>query len=475
MAEIEKLPVPAFQNGTIREAALDEVLSPNDTVELALNLNFDRIGALQTRNGLTILGEQIQESQPVLGIGNFRNNAGSTYRALAKVNQNVHAYNGSSWSSVRSGLAASSKARFTNFVGYTYMVNGNANQAVSTYNGSGSFGSTNIGSLAAADFIENYRTRIWTGNQSNDKLFYTDVASTSGVISGGTSFIQISPQDGERITGLKRYPRALLVFKNNHIYRIFSTTSTDPDPSIFRGTYSHESIVEGKNGISYHHPSGFYNFVFDGDQIEISRPIADIVSAIPRTYYENISGWSDDNNKYWSIGDITLGGVSFSNIVCRYTISTQVWTVYSYGSEIRSAGLYDDGTTLRTIVGNDNGKVLTFDSGNTDDGTPIFYDLITHPMYFTNLRSSSKTLSEIATLHQNGQGGNLSYQIDSDKGSVWRPIGQLTKDLYQVDKLNAKFTKIRFRLSGSSSGSPFIFRGWELLNMMTDGELRKPQ
>ena len=275
------------------------------------------------------------------------------------------------------------------------------------------------------------------------------------------------------MTGLFRHPRALLVFKNNHIYRVFSINSTDPDPSIHRGTYSQESIVQGKNGISYHHPTGFYDFVFDGEQREISRPIIDIVQAILRSYYENVSGWVDDDHKMWSIGDITLGGISFSNIVVRYTISTQVWTVYSYSTEPRCGILYDNGTTLTTVIGDDVGNVKTFDSGTSDDGTSIHYDLQTHWLSFTSIKSTSKNLTDIASLHENAHGGNLSYQLDSDLANEWRPIGSLTKDLYQRDNMNAiYFYLIRFRFHGSTIGSPFNFRGWELFDMLTEDAIK---
>lgn len=475
MAVIPNLSLPILQNGVVREQAVDEVLAPENTAQFALNLHFDRIGALQLRKGMTAVGGQIASNTAILGIANYRNNARTVYRALAKVGASVYAFNESSWSSVRSGLTASGKARFANFIDLTYMVNGNANEVCSTFNGT-TFGTSNVASLPKGDFIEQYRSRIWVGDSSTDNLYYSDVVGTDNTLTGGTSYLQISPQDGEKMTGLKRHPRALLVFKNNHIYRVFSINSTDPDPSILRGTYSQESIVETKNGIYYHHPTGFYQFVFDGEQREISRPIIDIVQAIPRSYYENVSGWSEDDAVCWSVGDITLDGVSFTNVVCRYTISTQIWTVYSTASEVRSAGQYDNGTNIYNLVGDDNGYVLQWGAGTTDNGTAISYDLITHWVYFTQIKSSVKSISEIACLHENAQGGNLTYQMNTDRPNEWRPIGTIRKALYETFNVNAQnFTRIRFRLSGHSAGSVFTFRGFEALNMTTNGELKKYQ
>lgn len=470
MPELPDIRIPVPQNGLVREAAVDETLVPENTVEWSQNLTFDRIGAITLRKGLAALGGQVEPGAPVLGMALYRNNAGTTYRLLAKVDQNVYAYNGSSWASVRASLTASSKARFTNLVDYTFMVNGTGNQALNTYNASGNFGTTNDGDLPAGDYIENYRNRIWVAQATVDKLYYSDVVATDNTITGGTSFLQISPADGEKITGLKRHPRALLVFKQNHVYRVFSINSTDPDPSILRGTNSQESIIESKQGIHYHHSSGFYNLVFDGAQQEISRPIIDIVQAISRANYDNVCGWADDDHLYWSVGDITLGGVSFNNVVTRYTLSTQVWTVYTYAQEIRSAAVYDNGTTLRNVVGDHDGNVLVFDSGTTDNSDPIFYDLITHWYYFTDIRATRKTLNAITSLHENAAGGNLSYQVDREGPNEWTPIGSLSDDLFKVhDNFEAKFSRIRFRLSGNSSGSPFIFRGFEALGMMTEG------
>lgn len=471
----EKLSLPPYIKGMVREAAVDSPMSPPDSVELSLNLHTDTIGAMKLRKGLTLLGAQVEAGAPVLGIGNYRNNAGTTYRALAKVDTDLYAYNGSTWSSIRNTLVAASKMRYTNFVDYTFMVNGHGalGDDIKSYNGT-AIGTTNVASLPKGDFIENYRSRIWVADNSVDKLYYSDVVTTSNTITGGTAFIQISPADGEKIRGLKRSPRSLLVFKENHIYRVYNINSVDPDPAINRGTYSQDSIIESKSGIHYHHPTGFYDYVDGGEQKEISRPIIDIIQAIPRSYYDNVSGWADEDHLYWSVGDITLGGVAFNNVVCAKTLSTENWTIYSYGSEIRSAGLYDSGTSLIQLVGDDAGNVLQFNTGTTDNGTPIFYDLQTHWLYVSQLRTSAKSFTELSTLHENAQGGNLEFQIDTDSPNKWRPIKGLTRNLYQIDSLNAKdFTRIRFRFVGNSTGSPFLFRGWEFLNLLVGGQIKK--
>lgn len=457
-----------IKNGIVREAAVDQSLSPQDSVEFALNVEFDSIGAITRRKGLTRLGSQ--QSGDVLGMGFYRNNAATTYATLAKIAGTVYANTGSGWNSVRTSLGAATKARFTNLVDYTFMVDGNTGSACSTWGGSGSFGSTNVASLPAGDFIENYRNRIWVADNSTDKVYYSDVVTTSGTITGGSSFLQISPADGQKIRGLFRHPRALLVFKENNIYRIYNPNSEDPDPSIQRGTYSQESIVQAKDGIYYHHPTGFYKFMFEGEQEEVSLPVSDIVKAIPRSSYESIAGWADDNHVMWSIGDITLDGISLTNLVVRRTISTQVWTVYSYPTQILSSTLYDSGSTLVPLLGDDDGNILQFDTGNDDFGSTIHYDVITHWITFSSLQSLQKDLNKVVAMHENAEGTQLAFQVDMDNArkttNAWRPIDQIKQALTEEFGLNAQhFYRIRFRIFGNSSGTPFKFRSLDFVDL----------
>ena len=462
MAKLQNIILPFYSEGIIRSAAIDEVVALPSSVSMATNVHFDRIGAFKTRNGTTTLGAEIVASTPILGLHNYINNADTTFRLLAKVGTAVYDYNGSSWTSRRSGLSATSKARFTNLVDYTFMVNGNGNEICATYNG-GAFGTTNVADLPKGDYIENYRSRIWIADSSDDKVYYSDVVTTGGTITGGTSYLQISPQDGDKITGLKRSSNALLVFKQNHIYRVYSINSTDPDPFINVGTYSQESIIETKAGIFFHSPKAFYQF--DANPLDISKKIIDVVEAIPRSYWGSISAWEDGDHILWSIGDITLDGISMTNMVCRYTISKQLWTLYSYPFEIRSASKYDNGTTLTNVIGGDVGKVYTFDDGNDDDGTPIFYNVETQFYYLTSSKIDKKDIDEMVALFENAQGATVSYKIDDDSTATWRPIGQLKNKIYQVLNVGANnFTRIKFKLSGNIIGNSFIFRGFEILN-----------
>lgn len=459
--------------GIVRDAENSHVMNQdNNTCELAINLNFDSIGSMTSRPGMTQYSD-IPSTDPVISLGSYADISGGVRRLLVQRGDEIYSNDGTTSTSVRT-LSNSNKARYKQYVGYTYMVNGNATAGgdpVQTFDGA-TFSTTNTGSMVEGDYIEAFEGRLWTADSSIDRLYYTDVADPSGTITGGTDFIEnLSPQDGESITGLKTYVRALLVFKQNHTYRVYGSEKVDPYPAIFVGTYSQESILEGKDGLYFHHSSGFYKYTIEGNAREISRRISDVVDAIPRSNYEDIFGWVDPkgNQLYWHVGDITFKGITYDNVVVRYTISTEVWTIYSYGVDITAAINFDDGTEIAPIVGTPNGVTAYIDRGKTDLGIPIFFEFESHWMPFTETFSMNKKQKEIAIYHENASGSNVSYRLDSDHRNKSRPVGKITNDivtrLRTPDDFNAEFSRLKYRITGETSGDIVRLYGIELLSL----------
>ena len=58
----------------------------------------------------------------------------------------------------------------------------------------------------------------------------------------------------------------------------------------------------------------------------------------------------------------------------RYTLSTQIWTIYDFAdTNITALIRYDDGTTIEQIAGTSTGLVGKLDSGKTDFGNAIIF------------------------------------------------------------------------------------------------------
>lgn len=468
----------SLQIGLITESAVSENRMPLDAVTESINFHFDKIGSATLRKGTTRLGQQL--SGNCLGLYEFRDSGSGTNNQITAVfGTDFYYLSGSTWTSRRSGLTASSKARFTTFLDFLWMVNGA--DATAIWNGAPGTAFSTSGNASGAPigkFIENYRSRVWIAGNSNypDRVYFSSLPSAEAtpVITWDTdvatgNWIDISPSDGDNITGLKRSKNALVVFKQNHIYRIYSVAETEPDPKINVGTYSNESIVETKDGLYFHHPTGFYSLNENGAQ-EISKPIIDIVNAITVANYSKVCGWQDGDHVYWSVGDVTIGDVTYTDLTVRYTISTQTWTHYQYPQQFLMKSEYNDGTTLFRLVGDNNGNVLKVNVGNTDNGTPINYSLIHSWQSLDGLLSTRKNLGKMLFSHDKGSGTIVQWQQRGDLSNDWsKSLSGQFKNIDTVfNSLDVFGHKVRFRITGTSTGEPFEYRGYEILD--TDSE-----
>lgn len=474
--------IPYPTEGVIRTAQLNDTIAPENSVQLAVNMNFDRVGAMITRPGVTEYAPQ--RAGEINSFGTWNPLTGNA-RLLAQVNSSqIFAWDNVSWTLVRA-LSGGGIARYDQFLNLTWMVNGTSGDPVATYNGV-TFGSTLVPvGFPKGHFIQaGFEGRVWVADRDTDVIYFTDIVqftppSTYTLTYDSTrNFIKnFSPQDGDSITGLWRVPRALLVFKRNHIYRIYGAYSVDSYPAYNVGTYSQESIVEAKDGLYFHHPSGFYKFNYDGQPTEISRKIIDFVRAVAAAGSVFVKGVYDGfDNIEWTAGNIiTVDSVKYSNCVMRYTISTQTWTIYDYvGNLITAMVSYDEGVSggpFLPIMGTFAGKVGVLGTGTTDFGQPIYFEMIDRWRSFTDMYAKSKAISGINVYTENAAGTRLEYQTEKTPPNVYEYIDTIT-DQYDALFPNANtidFANIRLRLSGNTSGTPIVFHGIEILSIQDKG------
>jgi len=478
-----KIPFPT--EGVIRSAQLNDTICPENSVQLAVNMHFDRVGAVVTRLGVETYATALSGSVKAFGALNLLGGAQVLY---AQVGATIYAWSGLAWVSVRGSLTGSGKARFSQFLNRIWMVNGSSGDVPKTSNGT-AFDTTDVpATFPKGDFIQaGFGGRVWIGDASKDILYYTEIVDSSDGITYDTPLVfditknflsKFSPQDGESMTGLFRVPKALLVFKQNHIYRVYGVDSNnlgnvDDYPAYNVGTFSQESIVQAKDGVYFHHSSGFYKFAYDTQPTEISRRVIDFVKAIPRSAYENVVGVYDGYDAVkWSVGSLTVEGVTYANCQMRYSISTQVWTIYDYaGTNITALIKFDNGTTIEQVCGTSTGLVGKLDSGYTDFGADIYYELIDRWRSFTDMFCHSKNESGIALLTENAGGALFQYQTEKAFPNVWTDIDTVSEEYASIfpNASTDDFNLIRTRLRGYSKGEPIIYHGIELLSIQDKG------
>jgi hypothetical protein len=476
----------SLESGLLTDLAVSENRRPETSVSESINWDFQTIGAAKTRQGITQIGNTL--SGNILGIHQLIDtvNVPATGTSLIAVNGTVAYYlAGGTWTSKRTGLTSGAKARFTDLLNITFMVNGV--DATATWDGNPSDSFVTSGSATGAPigkFIETFTGRVWIAGNATypDRLYWstkslpavTQTVTWSTDPTTGTQWGDISPNDGQNITALKKYQNMLLVFKQDRIYKVQNISTVDQDPAYVVGTYSQESVVETKEGLFFHHSSGFYKYNVYHLLEEISVPILDIIRAIPASAYSSVAGWIDPldaDHINWSVGTVTYGGTTYQNMVVRYRLSTQVWTHRSYPVQFLCSGRYTDGTTLYNVVGGTNGKTYQYNLGTTDDGTPISYSLIHRWENIDGLLSTRKVIQTMLFNHYGGAGTNVNYQVEGDPTNDWsKRVGKGQFGQYNTgfNSVGIKGRKIRIRVSGQNTGGPIEYSGFELVGAMDE-------
>lgn len=487
----------SVESGLITKNAVSESRRPETSVEESLNFHFDTIGSATLRKGTTIIGGQL--GAPITGIHYFVDSlhAGARTQLVVASSTNLSYLSGTTWVPIRMGLTIGSKARFSTYLDYMFMVNGTESTAVWDGNTAGGFTTGgNASGAPTGQYIENFRSRMWIAGNATypDRLYYSSIPSSvvTPIITWSTDpatglWIDISPSDGDTITALQRFKNKMIVFKTNRIYRVFDIGQVDPDPYYSVGTSSAESVVETKSGVFFHHSSGFYQYnVYDVVQ-EISGPLRkDIMQAIPSSSYGSVVGWleADGDHVCWSVGTVVVNGVTFTNLVLRYTISTMVWTHYTYPTQastsIRRQPLYTDSTSQYTVVADSSGNVLKMNIGKQDTGSnaqavAIPYSIIHKWETLDGLLSTRKIVMTANFSHYGGTGTIVAFQTEAqdpdDLGNWEQKVGQPSV-LKQINTgfntMNIKARKFRFRLFGTSTGDPFLYNGYEIIEAINE-------
>lgn len=453
--------------GNIQKVSSD-IIIPN-SVPFSINLLFDKVlGEAQSRGGTSIVGTQLEASQACLGLFQHLDSTSANNKLFAVFNGTI--YDVADGSQDVTGLASTADANFTTFLNTTMMLNGSEKR---TYTAAGGWVSTggvlDVDNVpAGAKYPIEFKDRMYAA--VTDAIHYTDTV-TAGEVSwtaSGSGTLQAEQEDGGgTIKALNKVPGYLMLYKERSLKRWNFDTSF-PEDLINVGTQSHKSVVRarGKNFFFYG-PNGFYETKGDYP-IRISRPIQRFIDGMSSSFYASVNGWSDNENIYWSIGDVTIDWdrgftETYNNVVLRYTIDTQQWAPLQYAHEFRAMNQYISGTDTLIIGGDTNGQVLQIETGNSDySGTAIKYILQSPEFDFKN-REYTKTISEKIFVHSDRTIG-AQLQVRLDYGE-WKQVGNLKDIVTEVQIKPMTAHVFEFRLVDSITGEQVKLRGLDFPNV----------
>ncbi|MFA5350295.1 MAG: hypothetical protein WC357_03055 [Candidatus Omnitrophota bacterium] len=430
---------------------------------------FDRPrGAVSQRLGTTVLGDDL--GSQIYGLFNHRSSTASNNKLIGVSGNTVKYLSGATWMTTTS-MGTTTKCRFQTYLDTVAIMNGT--DACKSWVGSGGWdttgGNLDVGNMPVGKYSAILNTRMWVcGVSANPDTMYGSSLESGGTISwtSGNKSFRVNRNDGNgNLTGVKSNGKVILIFKERGLYR-YDDNQLDHIVNI--GTPSYESIVNDDNGITYFFGQGANSVGFymttGGYPKKISRMITKVIEAIDPAFYPNVSGFTDGQSIYWSVGSITLDGITYSNFWAVWNISDQSWEFRNYADSFRVFSQYIDSSGNMTIVGGDtDGCVQTIDSGTTDNGDPIHSSCNWGSIVFTT-RGRTKVLNEFVTYAKYFQGLKILVKVDNGN---YQEFG--------IDKEEKRFSpklrghKFYFNLSAVNSGEPWQFDGIEVSNLTEEG------
>jgi len=340
-----------------------------------------------------------------------------------------------------------------------------------------------------------FDSRLWMADSLDGscRLYFSDpllVGNNLGDTTGGTGYIVIPAENGDLITALIKTQRCLYVFTHNSIFRVFNTVSSDNVPVSYVGTYSQDAVVKAKNGFYFYNPTGIFYMQDGGNPQEIGIKVRDILKKVSTQQQIKVFGWADDDHVVFCLGNNLTGYEPNKTYYVRYTISTQVWSIYStlnflpscadYQNflQINSAAnvdyqgdetifptvyVFGNGTNSAGVINTTrHGGTINVYTPSTEDSTivqdwnayPIPVEYQTSWMTF-DMECQSNTANGLFVPSLNAAGMKVSYQLDNDLPNVWREIGTLgTSYVTAFDSWKSEeFKRIKFRFYGQSNGT----------------------
>ena len=443
---------------------VDNSVVAQNSVYLASNFAFDKTaGRAEVRDGITQFGLQIVDGKSCLGLHMHVTTSGikiplAAFNAAGDATAVISKYTEGAWSSGKTGLSPDSSMRFLTFLDTTMMLNGV--DRVSTFGGETwvtTGGNLDIANCPVGNLCMEFQDKVYVAGVSGDldRIFFSSTPS-AGAISWtvDNGYIDIEPEEGAgAISALAKVPGYFLIFKKRSFKR-WDGSSTFPESLMTIGAPSQEAVVMTAQSVFYYSGKhGFYETI-GGYPRKISRRIQHIIDAIPSSYYDQVSGIGDGERLYFSIGDITLDGLTLDNCVVVYKIDTQTWTLYSFPCEIKRWTIQIDNNDDEIIMAGDtDGNVWQVFEGTTDAGVEMNCILQTQPMEFGS-RGLVKEISKVVAYSKRLKNFNLTCRVDET--GDFKPVGTLASD--SIDIVNdIKGRVFEFRLTGKAiAGNQFI-------------------
>jgi len=331
----------------LNDRTLDIAIKPTE-LSYIRNANYDNFPYITKREGYAKVNEYQISSDRIRGLFPFYRKNGTSY-LISVTNNAVYKNTNGCQTRLKTGLTnLDVEYEATTFEDQLLITSDSDDLMV--------FDGTTVSTISSAPrggFIEALAYRVWiSGNCTFPSRLYfssvldeTDWDSSTAfgdvTSSGDAGYIDIEPNDGDRITGLAVLLDSLIIFKERSIYVLYNPSGNPKsDWSLKRvsadvGCVSNKSIANVKNELFFLSRKGVHSFsgatteiTYAFDQLKafsLSDKIKGTFNNISQNQWHKAAAVSFDD-KYWLA--VPDSGSGYNNIVLVYDFVVSAWTVY---------------------------------------------------------------------------------------------------------------------------------------------------
>jgi len=465
------------------------LLKTNET-PFAYNTDMSRPGQLRKAFGYAQIGTGVGSGH---NRGIFAWNKENGNNELYQVYGNsLYKYNGSSFASIGTGFGTGSdKVEFTtSFINTGTGVGTAAGTFVErmyiTQGITGTVRYTTGASISAiadtyAKHLETYKGRLYLGNVKTGTKTYPSRYIFSEVAKDNFPDGNYVDDMGEAIVGLKEYSGALFVFTQNKVaaWDEYSLRTLN----VNGGTTNKETVQVTESRLLWYNRGGVYMYAGGTEAILVSRPVIDWLELVSDA--TAVTGGLDSRSRYCLyLGDITYGGVAYSDVVLRYDVLLNAWDVlinrpFKYWARNKVGGIYEVYTTNP-----DGQQVWQADLGYALNGSAQGSVYQTPKLY-----GSPENVDDVKTAYEiqvafkpTNTSTYLTAQYRIDGTGSWSNIEGTTSNisLSGTDEIKVQSLKlpgkaagkfVELKLSHSASGSGMEVYGINLIYDVEDSDI----
>jgi len=307
-----------------------------------------------------------------------------------------------------------------------------------------------------------WKDRVYTNTSASpDKAMYSGIAdATARTISwtSGNGYIMMEQEDGGGgITAYAKCPGYLLVFKKRSLKR-WDGSSTYPDDMVRQGTPSQECVCYSRGMVAWINEQSIWATVGGMPKNLGDARVRDFVQAI--TDFSKVCSSANETNLFFYIGDVTVGGINYYNVMLKYNLDYQTWDIRSYYQNITAMANYVDRLGKSQIVVADNdGNVAQMDLGVTDMGKAIPWNVETHNLEFSS-RAKDKKLNQFFVHTEGVNRGTVLVRTNSNEEREWKAVGKMAGEVSNIQP-STSGRYFNFKVTDSCDNGEAKFLGLE--------------